>query len=360
MILRRPYAFLIKHFRFIHLILFVMFAYITYMANNMLLFFKDYINNNGGVEVLSSEYINYFIYISIILIITISIVVYLLMRYKKKPRFFYIMLMIVSVVSGVVFIYLYNNIKILETTVVSGRQIRFLRDISRFHFWILFTTCIPVLIRGLGFDIKKFNFNKDLQELKLEEKDSEEVEVSVELNTDTVKRVSRKLGRELKYYYLENKFFINIILGVIVVILILIFPFNRFIVNRNLNEGELLGSSNFNIRINDSYVSDRNRVSKNNSYVILNISVIGKSNNYKIDLDEFVLSSKDNKYIPSLKYYYYFNDIGKGYRNNILSTSDYEDYILVYNINNEDKESSLVFTYLGNDRKIKISPSILD
>ena len=62
MILRRPYAFLIKHFRLIHLILFALLAIITYNASTVLNFFKDYITANGNMEILSSNYINVFIY----------------------------------------------------------------------------------------------------------------------------------------------------------------------------------------------------------------------------------------------------------------------------------------------------------
>ena len=122
---------------------------------------------------------------------------------------------------------------------MTGREVRLLRDFSRFNFWILIITCIPVLIRGLGFDIKKFNFNRDLQDLRLEEKDSEEVEVSIDLSSDRIKRTGRRTVRELKYYYLENKLVINIILVVTVVIFIMIFPFNRYVVNRDLNEGDV-------------------------------------------------------------------------------------------------------------------------
>lgn len=360
MILRRPYAFLIKHFRLIHLILFILFAYITYKANNILSFFKEYINYNGNIEVIPTDYISYLIFVAAILIIAISIVVYLLMRYKKKPRLFYILLVIISIISSILFIYLYNNIKVLETTVISGREIRLLRDISRFNFYILFIACIPTLIRGLGFDIKKFNFNRDLHDLKLDEKDSEEVEVNIDLSSDGVKRTGRKLTRELKYYYIENKFFIDVILIVTTIILIMIFPFNRFVLNRNLNEKEILGTNYFNIKVSDSYISDRNRISKDNSYVILKIEIKGKVSKYKLDLDKLVLEGDNNKYIPSLKYYYYFSDLGTGYRNNILDTEKYSEYLLIYNIKNEDKNSELILNYINSDRKIKLSPEILD
>ena len=35
MVFRRPYAFLIKYFRLIHIILFILFTYITFKANSI-------------------------------------------------------------------------------------------------------------------------------------------------------------------------------------------------------------------------------------------------------------------------------------------------------------------------------------
>lgn len=359
MILKRPYAFLIKHFRLIHLILFALLAIITYNASIVLNFFKDYITANGNMEILSSNYINVFIYIAPIIIIGLSILIFYLMKYKDKPRLYYIILIIVSILCTGVYTYLYLNIRSLETTTVSARIIRLYRDIARSNFYVLFVMCIPTLIRGLGFDIKKFNFSKDLKELNLSEEDSAEVEVSIDVSSNGLKRTGRRTLRELKYYYVENKFFINIILGTLILILVMVFPFNKYVVNRNLKEGEVLGTSAFNIKVTDSYLTDRKRISKDNSYIILKISVIGKVNKYSLDLDHFVLEGKNNKYVPSQKFYLYFNDIGIGYRNNILDTTSYKDYILVFNINNIDKDSNFIFRYVDNDRGIKISPEVI-
>ena len=359
MILRRPYAFLIKHFRLIHLILFALLAVITYNASTVFNFFKDYITANGNMEILSSNYINVFIYIAPIIIIGLSILIFYLMKYKDKPRLYYIILIIVSILCTGICTYLYLNIRSLETTTVSARIIRLYRDIARSNFYVLFVMCIPTLIRGLGFDIKKFNFSKDLKELNLSEEDSAEVEVSIDVSSNGLKRTGRRTLRELKYYYVENKFFINIILGTLILILVMVFPFNKYVVNRNLKEGEVLGTSAFNIKVTDSYLTDRKRISKDNSYVILKISVIGKVNKYSLDLDHFILDGKNNNYVPSQKFYLYFNDIGIWYRNNILDTTSYKDYILVFNINNIDKDSNFIFRYVDNDRGIKISPEVI-
>lgn len=360
MILRRPYAFLIKHFRLIHLILFILFAYIAVKANSILSFFKEYINVNGNIEVIASNYTSSLIFVSIVLIIALSVIIYFLMRYKSKPRTLYIFTILISIVSLIIFVYLYSNIKELETTVMSGKSIRLLRDISRINFWGLCIISIPILIRGLGFDIKKFNFTKDIADLKLEEKDSEEVEVNVDISTNTIKRTGRRLGRELKYYYIENKFIINIILSVVAVILIIMFPFNKFVLNRNLSEGEMLNTNYFSLKIKDSYISERRKISKNNSYIILKIDVKGRMANYSLNLDEFVLNGENNDYIPSLKYYNYFKDLGVGYNKEILDTKEYKEYLLIYNIKNEDKDLKFNLNYIGDNRIIKLNPEKLD
>ena len=54
MILRKPYAFLIRHFKLIHLILTVLLAYILYKTNKLLSFFNQYLSS-GKYEVIVSK-----------------------------------------------------------------------------------------------------------------------------------------------------------------------------------------------------------------------------------------------------------------------------------------------------------------
>ena len=81
---------------------------------------------------------------------------------------------------------------------------------------------------------------------------------------------------------------------------------------------------------------------------------------FHFKLDNFVLKSKNNDYIPSLKYYYYFDDIGTGYKREELATNKYNEYIFVYNINSEDKNGKFTLNYLGDDSKIRLTPSVLE
>lgn len=359
MILRRPYAFLIKHFKLIHLFLFLSFGILTYQASTILNFFKDYIKGNI-VEIIATNYIKSYVYILAVVITALSLIIYFLMKYKEKPRLIYILNIITIIFSSVCFAYLYSKIKVLEISPLEAKTVRFLRDISRFNFWFLLVMTIPSLIRTLGFDIKKFNFSKDLEGLKLEEKDNEEVEVNIDLKSDKVKRGYRSYIRELGYYYTENKFFINIIIT-IVAIIILFFPFNKYIINRTRSEDELIKTEYFSLKVTDSYITTQNQTSKDKEYLILKFSIKGKYQKYSLKTDYFVLKADDKEYVPSLKYYLYFDKLGIGYKNQEISTDTYMDYLLIYNIDMPTKENAkYILEYLVENKKIKLSPQILD
>lgn len=140
----------------------------------------------------------------------------------------------------------------------------------------------------------------------------------------------------------------------------MMFPFNMFVIKGNLREGQTLSTANFNIKVTDSYISERNRISENNSYLILKVEIKGKVNKYKLNLDEFVLEGKKNDYVPSMKYYNYFSDIGIGYKGRELDTKEYKEYILIYNIKNEDVKYKFKLYHIVSDRKIKLSPEVID
>ena len=96
MILRKPYAFLIKNFKKIHLILTILMIYITYKCNHILAFFNEYIEERvyEYTGKLAISYINIYMYIIIILIIIVVVSILILMRQKKKPIFLYLFMII--------------------------------------------------------------------------------------------------------------------------------------------------------------------------------------------------------------------------------------------------------------------------
>ena len=118
-----------------------------------------------------------------------------LMIYKKKPKLFYIYTMAMYGVGLIsIFIlsgFLYN----IQFEVPSLRLVKVIKD-------IIFTYCalqIPILlgtfIRAVGFDIKKFDFKKDLLDLGIEEEDNKEFALDFELDSEDIKAKARKRMR---------------------------------------------------------------------------------------------------------------------------------------------------------------------
>ena len=87
MILRKPYKFLIKYFKLIQLLMFLPVVYLLIKCNDIFKFFSNYVSNNYSYSTISNlagSYVNFFMYLAILLIVFVALVVYYLMRQKKK------------------------------------------------------------------------------------------------------------------------------------------------------------------------------------------------------------------------------------------------------------------------------------
>ena len=98
MILRKPYAFLIKHFKLIHFILSALLIFVIYRITNILSFFNEYmdmtpniISKNVAPTLYSASMI-----ISLVMLILFSIIIMCLMFFKQKNAKNYSFLAIIS------------------------------------------------------------------------------------------------------------------------------------------------------------------------------------------------------------------------------------------------------------------------
>ena len=108
MILRRPYAFLVRHFRLIHAVLLILMIYISYKFYNVLSFYNGYI----GYELLSNEYevyasnfLGFFSVIAILAIILLDGILVYLLKYKRKPVLLYVIITTIYVLILILFIF---------------------------------------------------------------------------------------------------------------------------------------------------------------------------------------------------------------------------------------------------------------
>ena len=101
MIFKKPYGFLIKHFRIIHIIITLLTIYIAFNTRNILSFFRRFISNGYSITVvdnMAAQYINWTLYIAIFLALSSLIIVFILLRMKKKPNKMYLAAIIYYVI----------------------------------------------------------------------------------------------------------------------------------------------------------------------------------------------------------------------------------------------------------------------
>ena len=226
MILRKPYAILIKHFKLIHVFLTLISVFLFLRCHDILNFINDYIINSGFIveDYQLDKIMPFYLNIVVIFMIIFNVIVALLLKNKGKSITFYIINIVFNVILLISFIYSGSVFDTMQVKIVDTRIVRALRDLFTALDFILIISFIMYGFRATGFDVKKFNFTKDLIDLQIEEEDNEEVEVAVDIDINKIDRTRRKSFRMIKYFYLENKFICDIVLsGVFIIVFVLLF-----------------------------------------------------------------------------------------------------------------------------------------
>ena len=347
MILRKPYAFLIKHFRLIHLIITIIFGYVAVKTKNIYDFLKKVIENIAN-RYDAPYYINYKIFIYILLALVLCFLVQWLLKYKNKPRGLYKFTMIVYAVISVFLFVLFSYMQGFTSAIVDQKTIRLYRDIIIITMLFQGYTTISMLIRGLGFDIKKFDFNRDVQELNAEAGDNEEVEVNVDVDTTNFMRLIRRMLRELGYFFKEFKGYIIVIM-VVVLGIVGYKGYNYFSEKLAVyNEGDYFGGNNF-VKINNSYYSDYNK----KQYVIVDFDIYRYGKKEQFNIGNMILVINDNKYYADKNNCYKFDSIGNCYKKQYV-TKEPNSYILSYEISEKDIKKAYLLYVDSYDKTFKV------
>ena len=362
MLLKKPYAMIIKHFKLIHIILTIISFYLIYRTNILLKFFNNYLENQTSVigQNLRDNTFSLLIFVFCFISLLITIVLLWTMLAKKKPYKFYLINIIIILSTILLAFYCYNFIGLMEVSVVDILSVRVIRDLLLILLSSQGLSLIVLFVRAVGFDIKKFEFMSDLQELDLSNEDMEEIEVEFNIDSNERKRKRRRNLRYLKYSYQENKIFI---IGVLVVLLIvsLIFIFSRFsIYSFDRKEDEYLNTDYYNYKVLNSYLintSYKGIKITDNYLVVLNLNIKKNGFQNKIITGNFKLQVGYNKYNSTNMYDKYITDLGNVYKNEEL-TNDYQNYLLVYEVPIKEIDNNMKLLYLenGNSVKVKLNP----
>ena len=376
MIFKKPYAFLIKNFKKIHLILVVTMGFLLYKSYNILSFFTDYINNNYSAVVAydtGSYYVNGLIYLILIFTLGVLIAVYYLLHHKNKPRKFYRNAIIYYIVLLFFFGFMSGVFKDLFDAAVESKTIRAYRDISLIVTIPQIGFIIYSLVTVVGFNIKKFNFGEDLKEFEISEDDNEEFELNVGFEGYKTKRSIRKTLRELRYYVLENKFIISCI-GIILAIFLgfsLITALQKKDNNLNINANAI--NNNFSIKVMDSIISNLkpngDTIENGKYYLAVKIEITNVTDSkVSLDYSNYRLVTKNRKITPNLQASHFFFDFASPYMGDKLRVDETRIITLAYEINKDEIDNNFVLKIykgtLNKDNKlvddyneVKLNPS---
>lgn len=354
MILRKPYAFLIKNFKRIHLLLCIPMIYIAYQSNNILTFLNEYIKTGTFTRTtfsLSSTYINIFMFIAPLLVVVLTTIVFILMRLKRKPKLLYLLLMIFYLGMIVYFFQVYNTLNNIEMVGIDPRSIRIIRDLSTVIYYAQYAFIIVIAIRSVGFDIKKFNFGQDLAELEIDISDNEEFELTVGFDPNKIKKGIRKGKREIKYFIIENKFVLSLLMGVLLIIVTVVVLLNVNVYNKVYQQGDIFKAGQLVGKINYSYVTDFNQrgvsvAPKEKSFLVLNMTFTNNNTwNIKLNLDNINILLKDEVFSPIINRYQTFLDLGEGYISQNIKAGSSSTFIFVFEINDDTDINNLILRY---------------
>lgn len=358
MIVRKPYAFLIKYFKVIHIILFVLMTYMLFRVRSIYMFFRNFLRSGTFIYVsnMASKYISLPMIITCILLVLFLLLIYFLMRQKKKPVFYYLSATIFYVVTFISLLYLTTVFSSLEYTSYNNQYLVIFRDLTMVLYYLNFIFLAISFIRGFGFNVKKFNFEKDIKELDITEEDREEIEVGVTIDKEKFSNFFRKRRRYLKYYFKENAYILIVFLVITLLSTSAYFTFNRLVINKIYTESDIVSINQIDHIINDSYITNKDKngkeIKSGNNYVIINFTLYNKNvDNKVVDISKYRLKINNKYYYPNYNITSSFSDLGKIYDGQKLLSNNSQTYILVFNIEDNKNKNMILEMYKSEIEK---------
>ncbi len=350
MIFRKPYAFLIKNFRKIHVVLLILCGFILYKTIQLSEFIKEfitYVSYDPFLEPITN-YTSILFYFFSILVVIVSTTLLLLLKRKKKPWVLYVIPAVTYIFLIFLFMIIQNYFAAYEGGSVTATA-RAFRDFLNIGMIPQYATLFIFIIRIIGLDLKRFSFGNDEEFAELNQGDREEVEVSFEFDKNIFKRQFRKLIRVLGYFYEEHRFLMNVVFCVAITF-VLGYSAYYYMSHKTVKEDQILNANGYSIVINESYYTSRDKVGnileENSSFVVLNLTVKNNGSQRKMNMSNFHLvnGATDVTYSGST-YSKYFNDIGKEYDIREFLTGEERTFALIFKVDQKLKKDNFVLYY---------------
>ena len=350
MIVRKPYAFLIKHFRLIHGLLFAMLVFLIIKSISIYTFFNDYATRHyfTNTNSLVSDYVTMLMFVVALLIIVVCAIIYYLLSIKQKSRSIYFIIGAYAIIMFGYFVYISNVLGGLMQKSMNVESVRAIRDISIIVIIPMLVFMFIILSRSLGFNLKKFEFKKDLEDLKIESTDNEEVEVTLGKNSYKYKRFIMKTIRFTGYFIQENKFFVTAVLSIIMLSISIMIYLNIKVYNVKYETNQTIFANTMWYRVNNSYITQKDisgkEIDENKYYIIVNVNIDNKSSSkYDVSRELFRLDIGGKSIIPVFNMDKEFTDFGKIYKASTIDAGDQFDVNVIFEIEKKDYKDEYLF-----------------
>ena len=342
MVIKKPYGFLIKHYKLIHLLLIIPTLYLLFKFSDISTFFTQYVAKDYKTfEVtVAGSYITLLTYLALIFMMISNGIIYLLMSSKKKPTFIYATGLIYTIVLFALTIVFYSTLDSIETKTLDLTIINFVVSMAKAAPYPSYFLLVAYFIKGIGFNIKTMRFENNT-DLYVSEEDEEEIEIKINSDGYTTKKTIIHTLRELKYYVLENKFVFTCfaVVGVIGIGIALYMNFEVYNKKYKLYQAFVL--DNFTMTLKESYITNvdysGNLISEDKYFVALKIAIFNKSyQDMNIDSSNFRLYYGNKFKYPSYERSSRFIDIGKNYQGTVIKKQSSADFVFVYELTEEE------------------------
>lgn len=348
MILRKPYAFLIRHFKMMHVILAGCLFYLIYKTSSMISYINVYINktiNVVGEDIVGSLFNSWIIALPILIIIFAAVLL-TVMVVKDKPRLFYVFIIIAETAILLVYLYSHSTFSNMEKTIIDMRTIKMVRDLLLYSIIIQSVFSLLSVIRGVGFDIKKFNFGNDLQKIEISAEDNEEFEVALGFDLNDKKRSGKRALRYAKYWFKEHKPAVYSVGLIFFVVVTLWLSISYVISHKTYSEGKTLIMNGFSVKVNKSYIINSDvkgkNITGNEAYlIVVDLEVVCNEKEAKsLATGTVELDIAGDIFHHTAKYSYQLVDLGEVYNNQIIGQKK-QRYLFVYEIPVKSSKSKM-------------------
>ena len=360
MVFRKPYAFLIKNFRKIHILMLLLVIYVYFKHIRLLAFVRNYValqSYNSALESID-KYIGFLPYLAILLILVITGLLIYLFLYKKKPWKLYLIIISAYVLMFIGFnmagSYFHNYDA--NSTIAGAMAVR---DVLFIASLLQYPVLVILIIRITGIDMSRFDFAHDEEFMSLSAADREEFEINIDIDKESFKRGFKRVFRNLNYFYQEHKYIVRLLSVIIVGTIGLFAYYNIFIVNKVYKEGAVLKTLDYAIKINKSYFTNTNyqgeKISKNN-FVILDLTVKNNGASRTMNVERFHIVNKNSDQTNTYYYNKEFRDLGTPYESFELKRDKEKRFLLIYKVGKTLEKDNFSLYYQtvvdGTDSKL--------